>query len=61
MTPNLVRAALLVLAGLLTYAASISAPFIFDDAGAIVENTQIRELRPSVALAPRRESPTPDR
>src|SRR5262245_19578750 len=61
MTRNLVRAALLVLAGLLTYAASVSGPFIFDDAGAIVENTQIRELRPAVALAPRRESPTAGR
>src|SRR5262245_14945325 len=61
MTRNLARAALLVLAGLLTYAPSISSPFIFDDAGAIVENTQVRELRPSVALAPRRESPTAGR
>jgi protein O-mannosyl-transferase len=61
MSRTLIRAALLVLAGAITYATSVSRPFIFDDDAAIVENAQIRELTPSVALAPQRESPTAGR
>jgi Flp pilus assembly protein TadD len=37
-------AALIVLAGALTYGTSLSAPFIFDDFGNIVRNPQIRDL-----------------
>jgi hypothetical protein len=46
----------------LTYANSLSGPFIFDDHLAIIENPQIREWwRPEVVLFPERELPTAGR
>jgi tetratricopeptide (TPR) repeat protein len=56
-----IRAAILLLAGALAYANSLSGPFIFDDDASIVENTTIREMRPATALFPHRESPTAGR
>jgi tetratricopeptide (TPR) repeat protein len=55
------RAAILVIAAALAYANSLSKPFIFDDDASIVENTTIRDLRPSSSLFPNRESPTAGR
>src|SRR5438093_1955133 len=55
------RIALILIAGALVYRNSVSAPFMFDDLGAIVDNARIRELRPAVALFPERESPTAGR
>ena len=47
------RAAILVIAGLLTYANSISGPFILDDQSTIADNRQIREWwRLSSVLVP---------
>jgi len=51
-----------VIAGALVYANSLSAPFIFDDQTAIIENSQIQRLWPlSVPLSPRRETPVAGR
>src|SRR6266542_1545511 len=44
------RAAAIVLAGMLAYANSLSAPFIFDDNATVVQNTHIRDWHPAVAL-----------
>jgi len=55
------RAAIVVAAGIVAYANSLSGPFIFDDDASIVENTQIRSLAPSVAFRPYRELPTAGR
>src|SRR5262245_18788816 len=55
------RAAIIVAAGIVAYANSLSGPFIFDDDASIVANTQIRSLAPSVALRPYRELPTAGR
>src|SRR5216117_2084229 len=55
------RASLFVIAGALAYANSLSGPFIFDDEETVVQNAEIRELRPSVALFPHREAPTAGR
>ena len=45
-----------MLAGTVVYLNSLSAPFIFDDQTAILDNPQIRQLWPlSVPLSPRRE------
>ena len=56
------RAAILVLAGLLTYANSLSGPFVLDDLVAIVDNQQIREWSNlETVLFPRRELPTAGR
>jgi tetratricopeptide (TPR) repeat protein len=57
-----IRAAIIVLAGVVVYANSLSAPFIFDDQTAILENPQIRRLWPlSVPLSPPRETPVAGR
>jgi tetratricopeptide (TPR) repeat protein len=55
------RACLIAVVGAVTYAASLSGPFLFDDDASVVDNTTIRNLRPSVALQPDRESPTAGR
>src|SRR6266542_3377164 len=55
------RAAAIVLAGMLAYANSLSAPFIFDDNATVVQNTHIRDWHPAVALFPAREMPTAGR
>src|SRR4029453_6918379 len=55
------RAGLIAVVGAVTYATSLSGPFLFDDDASVVENTTIRNLRPSVALHPDRESPTAGR
>ena len=55
------RACLIAVVGAVTYATSLSGPFLFDDDASVVENTTIRNLRPSVALQPDRESPTAGR
>lgn len=47
----------LVTAVVVVYAGGVSNPFIFDDAGAIALNPQIRSLSPPVALAPPPETP----
>ena len=52
----------LVLAGALVYATSLSNPFLFDDQTAIVTNAQIRTLSPlSVPLTPPRDTPVAGR
>lgn len=51
-------AALLVLAGVVTYWNSVSGPFLFDDRRSIVENASIRRLWPATdVLRPPRETP----
>src|SRR5437870_8203141 len=55
------RLCVVLVAGALTYANSLSGPFIFDDDAAVVENAQIRNVRPTVALFPHREAPTAGR
>lgn len=56
------RAVLIVLAGFLAYANSLSGPFIFDDRVSIIENPQIREWwNLATVLFPRRELPTAGR
>jgi len=55
------RAAILIAAGALAYANSLSSPFIFDDEATVVENAGIRSLSPTVALFPHREAPTAGR
>jgi protein O-mannosyl-transferase len=56
------HAAVLVVAGMLAYAGSLSGPFLFDDQNAVVQNASIRSLSPlSVPLAPPRETPVAGR
>ena len=55
------RIAIVVSAGILAYANSLSGPFIFDDDATVVENTQIRDWHPSTSLFPGREAPTAGR
>jgi Flp pilus assembly protein TadD len=55
------RAALIVLAGLLTYANALSGPFVLDDQDTILMNEQIRQLSPSVVLFPALELPVAGR
>jgi len=56
------RTVIIVLAGFLAYANSLSGPFIFDDRISIVENQQIREWwNLTTVLFPRRELPTAGR
>jgi Tfp pilus assembly protein PilF len=56
-TRTYVGGCLIVLAGALTYANSLSGPMLFDDQSAILDNPQIRRLWPLVqALAPPRAS-----
>jgi len=58
----IVRAAIILIAGALVYANSLSAPFIFDDQTAIIENRRIQQLWPlSVPLSPARETPVAGR
>ncbi|HZM95773.1 MAG TPA: tetratricopeptide repeat protein [Vicinamibacterales bacterium] len=55
-------AAIIVIAGVLVYANSLSSPFIFDDQTAIIDNQRIRQLWPlSVPLSPLRETPVAGR
>ncbi|HVH26235.1 MAG TPA: tetratricopeptide repeat protein [Vicinamibacterales bacterium] len=55
------RAALIVLAGIIAYANSLSGPFVLDDQDTIVMNEQIRQLAPSVVLFPAVELPVAGR
>jgi tetratricopeptide (TPR) repeat protein len=55
------RVAIIVLAGTLAYANSLSGPFIFDDDATVVENTSIRDLRSKAVFFPEREVPTAGR
>jgi Flp pilus assembly protein TadD len=56
-TRKYVGGCLIVLAGALTYANSLSGPMLFDDQSAILDNPQIRHLWPiTAALAPPRAS-----
>ena len=57
----LLRAALIVLAGIVAYANSLSGPFVLDDQDTIVLNEQIRQLSPSVVLFPAVELPVAGR
>jgi tetratricopeptide (TPR) repeat protein len=53
-----IRAALIVLAGVAVYVNSLSAPFVFDDQSAIIDNPSIRQLSPlSVPLSPPQNKP----
>ena len=52
---------LLVIAGTLTYANSVSNPFVLDDEITIGDNEQIRDLTSSAVLMPERELPTAGR
>jgi protein O-mannosyl-transferase len=56
------HAVVLVVAGALAYATSLSNPFLYDDQTAIVKNPQIRTLSPlSVPLTPPRDTPVAGR
>ncbi len=55
------RAAIVIVAGLLAYSNSFSGPFIFDDEITIVENSQIRDLTHLTVLSAEREVPTAGR
>jgi tetratricopeptide (TPR) repeat protein len=56
------RAAIILIAGSLVYLNSVSNPFAFDDASAIVENEEIRHLSDlSSVLSPERERPVAGR
>src|ERR1700687_5161583 len=51
------RAAVIVLAGILSYSNSLSGPPLFDDHASLLENQRIRTLQPSSVLFPERENP----
>src|SRR5688572_17007480 len=53
------RAAVIVLAGVLAYANSLSGPFLFDDENSIVNNPTIRSV--GAALSPPRDTPVAGR
>jgi protein O-mannosyl-transferase len=56
------HAVVLVVAGALAYATSLSGPFVADDQSAIVTNAQIRTLTPlAVPLSPPRDTPVAGR
>jgi len=56
------HAVVLVVAGALAYATSLSNPFLYDDQTAIVKNAQIRTLSPlAVPLSPPRDTPVAGR
>ena len=56
------HAVVLVVAGALAYATSLSNPFLYDDQTAIVTNAQVRTLSPlSVPLTPPRDTPVAGR
>jgi tetratricopeptide (TPR) repeat protein len=52
---------LIVLAGVLAYANSLSGPFVFDDRTTVLENTSIRDLWSPRVFAAHREVPTAGR
>jgi tetratricopeptide (TPR) repeat protein len=52
---------LIVLAGALAYANSLSGPFVFDDRATVLENTSIRDLWSPRVFAAHREVPTAGR
>ncbi|HEY6614368.1 MAG TPA: tetratricopeptide repeat protein [Vicinamibacterales bacterium] len=57
-----IRAAVIVVAGVIVYSNSLAAPFIFDDRTAILDNQQIRQLWPlSVPLSPPNNTPVAGR
>lgn len=57
-----IRAAVIIVAGIIAYSNSFAAPFIFDDTRTILENQQIRRLSPlSVPLSPPLETPVAGR
>ena len=57
-----IRAAVIVVAGVIVYSNSLAAPFIFDDRTAILDNQQIRQLWPlSVPLSPLNNTPVAGR
>lgn len=53
--------AVIVAAGALAYANSLSGPFVFDDTVSIVENASIRDWSDPAVLFPPREVPTSGR
>jgi Flp pilus assembly protein TadD len=55
------RAAVIVLAGVLTYLNSVSGPFVFDDRGTIIDNTSIEALWDRAVLAAPQETPVAGR
>src|SRR5262245_2525872 len=56
------RVAAILLAGALTYANSLSGPFVFDDRATVLDNASIRDLRGIRAvLAPPTETPVAGR
>ncbi len=55
------RVAIVVLAGALAYANSLSGPFVFDDGATVVDNTSIRDLGSTAVFFPQREVPTAGR
>ena len=57
-----IRAAVIVVAGVIVYSNSLAGPFIFDDRTAILDNQQIRQLWPlSVPLSPPNNTPVAGR
>jgi len=60
-TPAAWRVAVIVLAGVIVYANSLSNPFILDDDETVVENQSIRAASPVAVLFPQREVPTAGR
>src|ERR1700730_7378885 len=52
---------LIVLAGVLAYANSLSGPFVFDDKATVLDNTSIRDWSSAQVFAAHRESPTAGR
>ena len=57
-----IRAAVIVVAGVIVYSNSLAAPFIFDDRTAILDNQHIRQLWPlSVPLSPPNNTPVAGR
>ena len=57
-----IRAAVIVVAGVIVYSNSLAAPFIFDDLRTILDNQQIRQLSPlSFPLSPPRDTPVAGR
>jgi protein O-mannosyl-transferase len=55
------RIGLIVLAGVLTYANSLSGPFVFDDRVTVLENSSIRDWSSPQVFAAHREIPTAGR
>jgi tetratricopeptide (TPR) repeat protein len=51
----------IVIAGVLTYANSLSGPFVFDDKATVLENTSIRDLSSPRVFVAHREVPTAGR